>query len=413
MKKFILFSLSAALMLFASCQKSPIVNTNANGTLSFGSFDIDVDETLITKASPASGNYTITILDADGMEHLKKTYASIKENGNKVSLPAGNYTLVASSYDEAVPYAEFEHPVYGTTKSFTIKAGEVTEVGALTCTLLQCKVTVSYSDEFLASVTGSGKTTVTLKAGHSLDFTLGADKKYDQRAGYFAVEGNTLEVVFQGSIDGQNKKMTKTFTGIAAKQWRQIKFIQKKNEQGEATFDVVINDLISDATLNNSIIADSEVVTGEDPDAPKGDGGIIIYPDYAAGCDSQINDLKNILIVPESERLMSIKFKAEIPNGIKKFNVAISTDNPTFANAVAAADATNLDLISPSATNAVIFTVVPFPHGEQLLGQTEVSFDLSAAQNAILNFKGRHSFTMNVLDMAGCRNSIEVVMIVE
>ncbi len=413
MKKFIFYSLCAVVALAASCQKTPVANPKGNGTLYLGSLDLSLDEALVTKASEASGDYIVSILDSEGKEVNRTIYADIKANDNRLTLSAGTYTLSASSYDKELPYAEFENPVYGASREFTITAGQVTTLGELTCTLLQCKVTVSYSEEFLESVTGEGKTTVSLKAGYPLEYTLNADGSYEQRAGYFAVDGNTLEVVFQGNIDGQSKKMTKAFTGIAPKQWRQIKFVQKKNEQGDATFDIVINDLISDETLNNVVQADQEPVIGDDPDAPKGDGGITLYPDYDAGCDAQITDLTNLLIVPESERKMSIKLKAEIPNGIKKFNVAITTDNEKFASAVAVADATNLDLINPSATNEVIFTVVPFPHGQQLLGMTEVDFDLSNAQNAILNYKGHHTFTMNIVDQTGCRNSIVVVMVVE
>lgn len=413
MKKTILYSLLAVLMLVPSCQKSPVSNKKSDGTLYLGSMTISLDETLDTKASAASGDYTVSILDSEGVELTRMNYSDIIENDNKLTLPAGSYTLVASSSDKEVPNAAFETPVYGTSKDFSITAGQVTEIGELTCTLLQCKVTVAYSDEFLDSVTGPGKATVTLKAGYPLEYKLNADGTYEQNAGYFAVEGTTLEVVFDGSIDGKNKKMTRAFTGIAAKQWRQIKFIQKKNEQGNATFDIEINDLISDETLNNELLADEEPVIGEDPEAPKGDGGIKLYPDYEGGCDPEITDLSNLLIVPESERQMAIKLKAEVPNGIMKFNVAISTDNDKFASAVAVADATNLDLINPSATNEVIFTVVPFPHGTQLLGQTEVAFDLSNAQEAILNYKGRHTFTMNIVDKTGCRNSIVVVMVVE
>lgn len=413
MKKLIFYSLCAVLALAASCQKTPVANPKGNGTLYLGSLDLSLDEALVTKASEASGDYIVSILDSEGKEVNRTTYADIKANDNRLTLSAGTYTLSASSYDKELPYAEFENPVYGASREFTITAGQVTTLGELTCTLLQCKVTVSYSEEFLESVTGEGKTTVSLKAGYPLEYTLNADGSYDQRAGYFAVDGNTLEVVFQGNIDGQSKKMTKAFTGVAARQWRQIKFVQKKNEQGDATFDIVINDLISDETLNNVVQADQEPVIGDDPDAPKGDGGITLYPDYDAGCDAQITDLTNLVIVPESERKMSIKLKAEIPNGIRKFNVAITTDNEKFASAVAVADATNLDLINPSATNEVIFTVVPFPHGQQLLGMTSVDFDLSNAQSAIVNYKGRHTFTMNIVDQAGCRNSIVVVMVVE
>ena len=68
-----------------------------------------------------------------------------QHNDYQIKLPAGNYNLVARSADE-VPVSEFERPVYGTSKEFSIAAGQVTEVGELVCSLLQCKVTVSYSD---------------------------------------------------------------------------------------------------------------------------------------------------------------------------------------------------------------------------------------------------------------------------
>ena len=287
-----------------------------------------------------------------------------------------------------------------------------TVIGELTCTLLQCKVTVSYSDEFLAMVTGPCSTKVEVTAGTPLTYALNADKTYDQSAGYFAVNGNTMTVVFKGSIEGQTKSQTKTFTNIAAKQWRQIRFIPKINEQGEATFDITIVDLISDETLNQDLEA-SEEILGEDPDAPKGDGGIKLEIDHEGGCDPQITDLQNIVVVPVDERDMKIRFKAIVPGGVKKFNVKIGSTNNAFLAAVAAADALSLDLIRPSAANAIIFDVVPFPHGNDLLNLTEIAFNLDDAQEPITAYKGRHSFTMIVVDNDGCKNEIPVVMVVE
>ncbi|MBO7192198.1 MAG: DUF4493 domain-containing protein [Bacteroidales bacterium] len=411
MKK-ILFVISTALMMFASCQKTPVSMPEAQGVLSFSSFELSIDETLETKATEASGTYTITILDAEGKTHLTQIYSEIKNNGNKISLPAGDYTLVASSYDEEVPFVHDE-AIYGTSEEFTIVAGEETEIGALICTLLQCKVTVEYSDEFLEHVTGAGKATVTLRAGYPYEYALGADKRYDKNPAYFAVDGTTLTVVFQGSIDGKNMKMTKQITGIAPAQWRQIKFIQKKNEQGNATFDIVINDFVSDAILNEDAVADAEVVIGEDPDAPKGDGGIALEFNYADGCDEELTDLNNMLIVPESERQMSIKLKAIVPNGILKFSVEVQSSSSAFNNALAAAGGSIIDLINPSEANEVIFGVVPFPHGVELVGQTEVPFDLSAAQEAITNYPGTHTFLMTIVDQTFCTNKIPVTMIVE
>ena len=110
---------------------------------------------------------------------------------------------------------------------------------------------------------------------------------------------------------------------------------------------------------------------------------------------------------------MAIRFKATVPNGVKKFTVNIDSDNSAFLAAVDAAQARELDLISPSEANAIIFDVVPFPHGEELLGQTEISFNLDAAQDAIVIYKGRHTFLMNIVDETGCRNQIPVTMVVE
>ncbi|MBR5836865.1 MAG: DUF4493 domain-containing protein [Bacteroidales bacterium] len=412
MKKIIiLIAAAAALMLSASCQKSP-VSIKEDGYLSFGGFILEVDETVITKAEAAGDNYSISIYDADEDLVLTRSYAEVVNNNGMLSLPAGHYKLVAASSAGEVPYAAFENPIYGVTHEFDIAAGAVTEIGELVCTLVQCKVTVSYSDEFLASVTGTGKTSVEVKAGYPLDFQLDADGTYDRSAGYFAVDGNTMTVVFQGNIDGKNAKMTKTFTGIAARQWRQIRFVQKKNEQGQATFDIEIQDLISDSTLNN-VVDGEEPVIGEDPDAPKGDGGITLLPDYEAGCDASITDLTNMVILPTSQKTMSIKLRATIPGGIKKFNVQITTTNNAFAAAVAAASATDLDLISPLPENDVIFKVVPFPHGSELVGKTDVAFDLSAAQGPITAYKGSHTFIMTIVDQEGCRKQIPVTMVVE
>lgn len=412
MKKiFIVLAAAAALFSAASCQKSP-VEAKGYGYLSFGEFSLGLDETVETRAA-AKGNYIVIVTDSDGKEVINTTYGDLQSEGDRqITLPAGDYTLEARSTKD-VPVAEFEQPVYGTSKDFSITAGETTYVGDLVCTLLQCKVTVSYSDEFLASVTGAGKATVNVKAGYPLEYVLNANGTYDQSAGYFEVEGNTMTVVFSGNIEGKSQKMTKSFDNIAPKQWRQIKFVKKTNAQGNATFDIEINDLVSDETLNNSLVADNEQIIGEDPDAPKGDGGIKLELDYEAGCDPEITDLENIVIVPVSTRDMAMRFRATVPNGVKKFNVQIDSDNDSFLSAVDAANARELDLINPLPENGIIFDVVPFPHGQELLGQTDIAFNLDAAQDAITIYPGRHTFKMIIVDQTGCKKEIPVVMVVE
>lgn len=402
---------SIAMMLCASCEKSLVAPEKEVGYLSFSEFSLGVDESVDTRAT-VGRNYSIKIYDANEDVVVDTTYGAVTDSDKNISLTAGEYTLVASSYDgEDVPEAEFEHPIYGVLHPFTIVAGEVTPVGELTCTLLQCKVTVAYSDDFLKNVTGAGKTTVTVTAGHPLVYTLNANGTYDQSAGYFAVNGNSMTVEFSGSYDGKSAKMTKTFTDIAVKQWRQIKFIPVINKEGDATFDIVITDLVDDETLNSGVVGEEDIL-GEDPDAPKGDGGITLIPDYEAGCDADITDLTTIQIKPKNQP-MSINLKATVPGGVLKFTVDITSTSDAFLMAVDAAKARNLDLINPSADNAIIFDVVPFPHGQGLLGQTDIPFDLSAAQEAIIIYPGTHTFKMTIVDNSFCKKEIIVNMVVE
>ena len=88
-KNIILTVMSTALVLFASCQKTPSAVEKGVGYLSFSEFSLGLDETVETKAVAASGNYTITILDADGNEVIKKTYDEVKNND-------GTYTITYS-----------------------------------------------------------------------------------------------------------------------------------------------------------------------------------------------------------------------------------------------------------------------------------------------------------------------------
>ena len=430
-KNIILAALSAVLMLAASCQKTAVNNVKGNGFLSFSEFSLGLDEEVITKALAAGNNYTIIVRDADGNDIIKKSYGEVKNNGNMISVPAGEYTLIARSVEEEMEIAAFEQPVYGVSKAFSIEAGMTTSIGELTCTLLQCKVTVDYSDEFLATVTGDCTTTVELTAGYPLSYALGADKKYDKSAGYFAVNGTTMIVNFKGHINGnEGVTMSKTFTGVAPRQWRQIKFIPFVNEEGTATFDIVISDLISDEILNNDFIAEEDVI-GDDPNAPEDDGGIRLL--LAEGCDptitateddivldgdgNQINStgVINIPIAPLAEdgsTTMAILFEAEIPAGLAELTVDITTDSPDFAGAVAVANASHIDLVNPTC-DPLIFDVVPFPHGDAILGEKEIKFDLSNAQKAIVAFPGHHVFVMTIVDADGKTKKNVITMVVE
>lgn len=260
-------------------------------------------------------------------------------------------------------------------------------------------------------VTGEGATTVELTAGSPLEYkmtyTPDEGPKYEKRNGYFAVSGTTLTVTFRGQIAGKTQRMTKTFTGVAPKQWRQITFVQKIDEEGDATFDITISDYVEDETLDNDVAGDEEII-GSDPNAPAGDGGIKLV----STCDY---DITRPIVVPEDGQPFVLTMNAEVPNGVRKFTVEIDTTNPDFLNSVVTTTGgSTLDLVNPSPETIGIFTnLIPFPYGDKVRNQTLIEFDLSTAQGPILAFKGTHTFTMVVIDNTGCRNEIPVVLVVE
>lgn len=414
---FVAFALSA--MLF-SCKKDQPTYSEY-GTLTFGiGSALEVNEEVETKASAADGSYIISIFDENGVEKVNMNYAAAL--ANPIKLLAGNYTFRASSIVGSTPEAVFDEPVYGAEKEFTITAGQNTELGTITCTLQQVKVTVGYNEEFLSHVTGDCTTTVTVKAGFPLSYALSYNNgspEYDETPGYFLVDSQTttMEVVFKGSIDGKSQRQSKVITGIKAKQWRKIQFQAAVNQEGNVSFSILIDDYVEDLDLTYDT-GSNEGIIGEDPDAPQGDGGITLAFDYEAGCDTEFTSFSALPIpaLPEDGgREMKLKMYAEIPNGVLKFTVEIDSTNSAFVNSVGSInDGSNvLDLVNPSNGAIGVFTqILPFPYGDDVKGKTYIKFDLSDAQVPLLTFEGTHKFVMHVTDKMGCKKDIALNMIV-
>ncbi len=410
MKKISIILISAAALL-ASCSKDAFNYGNKKtGTLSFSEMALEVSEEVnsVTKAEAAGDEYVISVYDAASALVSQKTWGEVRTT-QSMQLPAGDYTLTVRSSSSSVPEAKFNSPIYGASSTFSIVAGQTTSVGSITCTLLQTVVTVSYNDAFLETVTGDGKTTVELTSGYPLEYTLSysdAGAQYDRRLGYFAVnsENATLSVTFKGSIDGKSQKMATSISGVKARDWHVITFLKKVDADGNASFAVEIDGLVEDVELENDIDA-QEDGDGEDPNAPQGDGGI----ELVSTCSY---DITSEIVVPATGTF-PLTMTAKIPNGARKFTVDIASTNADFIASVQTVGGTTLDLINPSEAALGVFDIVPFPHGSELAGKTEIDFDLSGAQTPLLAFPGTHTFTMNVVDAKGCKKSIPISLKVE
>ena len=195
--------------------------------------------------------------------------------------------------------------------------------------------------------------------------------------------------------------MRATITNVKAQDWHIVTIMKKVDASGNASFSVEIDGLVEDIELDNDVVAD-EQGDGNDPNAPIGDGGIELV-------STSSYDISKTITVP-STGAFPLTMTARIPNGARKFTVDIASTNSDFINSVNTVGGTTLDLINPSEAAMGVFDIVPFPHGAELSGKTEIDFDLSGAQTPLLAFKGTHTFTMNVIDNKGCRKSIPIIL---
>ena len=413
MRKLSYIFLAAVMVLTVSCRKDTFKYEDGkenSGILSFAGLSLEVSEDVnkvATKADAAGDEYTVFLYDDSGKPLWQKSYGEVR-NGGDISLPAGTYRLEARSISAAVPQARFNSPVYGASEEVVIKAGEKTVLEPMTCTLLQVVVTVGYNDEFLKSVTGDGVATVELMSGFPLDYKLTYSEEnvnYDHSMGYFAVNGenSTLVLTFKGSVDGKTQKMRTSITGVKVRDWHVITIMKKVDLSGNASFAIEIDGLVEDVELDNDVTA-AEEGDGYDPETPTGDGGIKLVSTSAY-------DITKDVTVPETGSF-PLTMQAIIPNGVRRFTVKIDSTNEEFMDAVNGVGGSTLDLINPSEAALGIFTIVPFPHGSELSGKTEIDFDLSGAQSPLLAFKGTHTFTMNVVDTKGCNKSIPIKLVV-
>ena len=474
MKKIFLIAMSAALA-FVACDKD---NYNYSGLkegyglLSFADAGFVVSEETNTRATePASDNTVIWVynVNEDGTVNLEEpvdlapndediaytTYGAVKTNG--ITLPGGDYMLRAQTKD-AIPMVG-DAAVYGIDEPFTITAGATTLLGELTLYLYkQVKVSVSYNEAFQKSLTeNGGTTTVTLDSENFATFKV-TPNDFDSDSQYLYIDltneakevqdaGVSMEISVVAEMyvkeDGvtsiKTQKMTAAVTGVKPRDYRKIQIHKEEIKDGGANFTIVVDDLEVDTELSTDISA-SEGSLGDDPNAPKGDGGIKLintagltgndqteWNAYVAQTEEAIAN--NVMISGVHKDaitvngLTALTFSAEVPNGVYNFYVDITSTNPDFEEAVAfiTVDKNNPQRIYLTKTESEHRGVVAgldgigisFPYPEDVINKTQVSFPLTAAIDKLSGFKGTHYFTMNVIDNTGCKNTIVLTLKVE
>lgn len=453
-----------------SCNKDTYHYKNLEsgyGILSFANANITVSEEVDTRA--ATDNYCIWVLDSNGVEiDLDKNsedkyiqYSKVASTG--IKLPAGDYTLVAQS-QSSIPASEFEEPVYGAEQKFSITAGETTTIpNKIVCKLWkQVKATVEYNEFFLEHLNGKGKATVTVNNENALVYNIEGNTtnkpvSQEKRAGYFdlsrygAEEVISLEVEFEGPMmvkeEGsndyslKNQKMRVAIAGIRAGQWRQLKFNMEEDKDGNAAFTISINDLVVDLPLVEDVTAGEESL-GDDPNKPKGDGGIkllwtagapateadrAVWNNYDIGNGGTTGDEKPVITIDkanwmkDSENWYDFVFEVDVPNGIFEFYVDITSTNSAFntqvKNLTANKDGkiylTDTSSGSVQVIDQLVDLGINFPYPEEVIGKDKVIFNLTTALGPLSAFVGStNTFSMHITDKTGCSNTVNLQMAV-
>lgn len=386
-----------------SCERDKIGygdKENATGTLSFMQFDVETSteiDIISRAATSATYNYVIRIFDANGDQVGDDyIYGQMPES---IVLNTGTYSMSVQSQSN-IPAAEFEAPVYGATvNNIVIEEDQTTDVGVITCKLINIKVSVAYN-EAMQAVMGEDCQAIVEIGNGALTFAKG-----ESQCGYFAAPevSNAMTVKFSGTVDGNYATMTRAFTDVKAGQWRKINFIMTVNEEGDATFDVVVEDWCDEKELSNNVDVSEEVI-GPDPDAGEGeeenpDAPKVIYKGGSVPSSA--------IVITDG---MQLGFTISAPKGIAGLSVDIASDNADFNNDVLSMGISPIDLVNPSEAQISICNMFGLPYGESLVGQTETAFDLSGAVTPLLGFPGTHSFTLTITDAEGNTTSTTIKM---
>ena len=372
----------------------------ATGTLSFMKFDVETStdiEIIGRAATSATYNYVIRLFDANG-EQVGEDYI-YGQMPESIVLKTGTYSMKVQSQAQ-IPAAEFEAPVYGATvNDIVIEEDQTTDLGVITCKLINIKVSVGYN-EAMAAVLGDDANVVVEIGNGSLNFAKG-----ESQCGYFAAPeaSNAMTVKFTGTVDGNYSTMTRAFTDVKAGQWRKVTFILVANEEGDVTFDVLVEDWCDEKELANNVEVSEEVI-GPDPDAGEGeeqnpDAPKVIYKGGAVPTAP--------IVITDG---MQLGFTISAPKGIAGLSVDIASDNADFNNDVLSMGISPIDLVNPSEAQIMICNMFGLPYGANLVGQTETAFDLTGAVTPLMGFPGTHSFTLKITDAEGNVTSTTIKM---
>lgn len=384
MKRLQLISLTVLSMLIAltACHSEKVsFQMDTFGQLKLSSMQVTADTEPLVTASRVSADikdYLITVYAADGGKLQEWKYAEMPEI---FTLKTGTYKLVAHAPE--VTGAAFDTPYCASAEnSFEIRQDEITEIGEVKCTLHNVKVTVKYEDKLMALLGDDVK--VTVKVGEEkLEYT-----KDETKSGFFhgKAENNVVDVVFQGSVEGEPVSITKSYAEIALGTELIVTYKYKESVTGidpgtGGSFHapgISVDEKLIAVNETGAVLPEEDEILDFGKPAIEGDGFDLSQP---------VTNLNQKVVV----NLMA-------PEGIAHVNVEIASENETFAGVIQEMFGGPFDLAYPGTLEETL-KGLKLPVSEQVINQQLVKFDVTEFMPLLKGeFAGIHRFIIEVVD---------------
>lgn len=383
MKRLQLISLTVLSMLIAltACHSEKVsFQMDIFGQLKLSSMQVTADTEPLVTASRVSADindYLITVYAANGEKLQEWKYAEMPEI---FTLKTGTYKLVAHAPE--VTGAAFDTPYCAAEKPFEIRQDEITEIGEVKCTLHNVKVTVKYEDKLMALLGDDVK--VTVKVGdEKLEYT-----KDQTLSGFFhgKPENNVVDVVFEGSVEGNPVSITKSYAEIALgtelivtfKYMESVTGIDPGTGGSFHASGISVDEKLIAVNETGAVLPEEDEILDFGKPAIEGDGFDLSQP---------VTNLNQKVVV----NLMA-------PDGIAHVKVEIASENETFAGVIQEMFGGPFDLANPGTLEETL-KGLKLPVSEQVINQQLVKFDVTEFMPLLKGeFAGIHRFIIEVVD---------------
>lgn len=401
----------AILPVMASCSKeTPFDGGFEEGTgrlvKSAINMDLHTDEIIVRSGDGINmGDFTISLI-AEGSEepYISYVYSKMPE---VIALPAGIYTVKATygtEQDSGIDMPYFE----GESKSFRIIANKITDdIGDVVCNLRNVKVSVLFDPMLVENMSDDTYVSVSLGNGPSVSLT--RQHELNDQAAYLSyVEGGTLTLTFNGTVEGWETVETKKYESVRNGTHYKVTFRLHNadpNTQGGADAGVLVDASVTTENVNREVDEGEDAILTDDrrpkeddkpnedpndnPDDPVTGEGPVVTADPSINLD-EVNDIVDG---------MNVVFDVHSETGFIEFTVDIDSTTLTADELEGVGLAQHLDLVNPG-QYAEGLEGLGFPIN--VGGKKDAHFDITDFMPLLTVLgPGNHNFKLTIKDASG------------